>query len=115
VSLTYPEAKTRLTSMVAAAADPILDNAALEDLMRMARMVDRWGTAPDKYPIWLPSHAYVVGDRVVPTARGATSPISASSVYFPYPSLPILAAVVWRVTIAGTSGASEPVWPTTYT
>lgn len=112
MSLTYPEAKTRLTRMVEAAKDPVLDDAAVEDLMRMCVMVDRWGTAPDHYKIWKAATAYAVGAFVVPTVRGAVSPISASSVYFPYPQLPIIAATVWRVTTGGTSGGSEPVWPT---
>jgi hypothetical protein len=112
VSLTYPEAKARLVEMVRSADEPVLDDASLEDLMRLAAMVDRWGTAPDHYKVWKASTAYAVGAFVVPTLRGATSPKSASSVYFPYPQLPIAAAVVWRVSVAGTSSGTEPVWPT---
>lgn len=43
------------------------------------------------YPVWESNHAYIVGDIVTPTTRNSH---------------------IYRVTTAGTSGSSEPVFPT---
>jgi hypothetical protein len=109
--LTYQEAKDRLSQMVAASEEPILDDDALEDLMRLARVVDRYGTAPDAYKIWKAATTYEVGDGAVPTSRGYAGPQSWSSQMYIPPAIPYTAAIVWQVTVAGVSGANEPVWP----
>lgn len=46
---------------------------------------------PAYYPVWQSGHVYIVGDIVTPTTRNLH---------------------VYRVTTAGTSGASEPTFPT---
>lgn len=109
--LTFQDAKNRLSQMVAATEEPILDDTALEDLMRLARVVDRYGTAPDAYNIWKAAHVYAVGDVVVPTSRGYAGPQSWSSQMYLPPNIPYTAAIVWQVTVAGASAAAEPAWP----
>jgi hypothetical protein len=109
--LSYQEAKDRLSTMLAVSEEPTLDDAVLEDLMRLARVSDKFGTAPDAYHIWKPQAAYTVGQKVVPTYRGHTTDASISSTLYIPPIQPYVAAAVWRVTVAGTSGATEPAWP----
>jgi len=111
MSLTYQEAKERLAGMVALGEEPTLPDGSLDDLLRMARTIDRWGTAPDAFPIWT-QKTYAVGDQVVPSNRGESAPTSWSSVNYIPPMVPFSAAVIWRVTVAGDSGADEPVWTT---
>lgn len=101
--------------MVAASEEPLLDDSALEDLMRLGRVVDRYGTAPDAYKIWKASHAYEVGDFVVPTSRGAVGLQSWSSQLYIPPAIPYTAAIVWQVSANSgdkLTGATEPTWPT---
>ena len=109
--LTYQECKDRLSQMVAASEEPILDDTALEDLMRLARVVDRYGTAPDAYAIWKTAHTYKVGDNIVPTSRGYSGPQSWSSQMYIPPHIPYTASLVWQATVAGNSGGNEPAWP----
>jgi hypothetical protein len=113
--LTYQEAKDRLSSMVAASEEPVLDDAALEDLMRLARIADRFGTAPDAYPIWKAGTTYGSGQKVVPTLRGQGIQASITSTLYIPPIQPYVAALVWRVTTPGDSGDTEPDWPTSAT
>jgi hypothetical protein len=109
--LTYQEAKDRLTSMVSAAEEPILVDSDLEDLMRLARVTDRYGTSPDAFSIWRAGKDYVETDTVVPTSRGDMGPMSWSSYLYLPPPLPFTAAIVWEAEGDGTSGDTEPVWP----
>jgi hypothetical protein len=100
--------------MVAASEEPILDDTTLEDLMRLARVVDRYGTAPDAFRIWKASTVYAVGDFVVRTSRGELGPQSWSSQLYIPPAIPYTAAIVWQVlSVAGDaqSDADEPDWP----
>lgn len=53
--------------------------------------VDPGHFEPALYPVWESNHLYVVGDIITPTTRNSH---------------------IYRVTTAGTSGASEPVFPT---
>jgi hypothetical protein len=110
MSLTYQESKDRLISMVAATEEPVLIDNDLEDLMRLARVVDRYGTAPDAFKVWMPGHDYLADDPVVPTSRGDTGPQSWSSVLYLPPPIPYTAAIVWVAQDDGTSGDVEPDW-----
>lgn len=81
------------TSAVPAATDDLV-----RDLIeRASRMFDRQCGVPEEYfesalyPVWESGHVYVVGEIVTPTTANAHR---------------------YRVTTAGTSGASEPIWPT---
>lgn len=86
------DAKTELAAMVAATTAPTLDDAALTRLLRRAAVADAALNDPDDYPDWAASLARAVGDRVVPAPRNG---------------------FVYRCTVAGTSGSSQPAWPTT--
>jgi hypothetical protein len=111
MSLTYQESKDRLASMVAFGEEPTLVDSDLEDLMRLARVTDRYGTAPDAFQVWKPTTDYALTDPVVPTSRGDTGPQSWSSILYLPPPIPYTASIVWVVTVAGQSGATEPDWP----
>lgn len=73
-------------------AAPALSVEEVDRLVARARVTDASGNAPDAYAPWTPSVARLVGDLRVPIARNG---------------------LVYRVTVAGTSGATEPTWPTT--
>jgi hypothetical protein len=79
--------------------------------MRLARVVDRYGTAPDAFKIWKPSTNYAVGDFVVRTSRGELGPQSWSSQLYIPPAIPYTAAIVWQASVAGRSANVEPTWP----
>jgi hypothetical protein len=111
MALTYQEAKDRLTSMVAATEDPILVDSDLEDLMRLARTTDRYGSAPDAYQVWKPNTTYATNDPIVPTSRGDVGPQSWSSYLYLPPPIPFTASIVWTAQDDGDSGANEPDWP----
>lgn len=76
---------------------PWPDEVLLKVIERASRMFDmECGVNPEYfepalYPVWQSLHAYAVGDIVTPTTPNAHK---------------------YRVTTAGTSGASEPVFPT---
>ncbi len=87
------EALTELSSMVAAAFEPVLSAGELDELLSMCRLIDSTGNPPDAYEIWLQSTAYSAGAPCVPVTRNG---------YY------------YAVTVAGTSHATtEPAWPTT--
>lgn len=116
--LVYQEAKDRLKSMVASTEEPILSDTILEDLMRLARVADRFGTAPDAYQIWYANYSYSVGDLVVATQRGAGTKASITSTLYIPPVQPYVASIVWEMQSGSgthTSGATEPAWPTSAT
>lgn len=56
-------------------------------------------TNVEEYFMWTPSYAYSLNQRVVPT--DPNDAVSGTS------------AFVYKVTSAGTTGSSEPTWPTT--
>lgn len=74
----------RLRSMVEADRDPELSNAEIQMLLEDYSIPSEWST-------WAASTAYVVGQRVVPYPGNNN---------------------VYIVTVAGTSGATQPVFPT---
>lgn len=89
--LTEAEARATLESMVANTTDPVLSTADVDRLMSRARRADVAGVAPDAYVGWKASTVYAQGATVVPDPRNG---------YF------------YKVTTAGTSGATQPTWPT---
>lgn len=89
---TYAEAEARLRRMVAAAEEPTLDDAAIADLLVMTRTIDADRVVPDTYAPWEALTVYALGIERVPTVRNGR---------------------YYAVTTGGTTGASEPAWPTT--
>lgn len=92
------EARQRLERMLAqsAADDPALylGAADIADLLRLSAVADPYGIPSSyQYPEWQASHAYVAGDVVRATG---------------YP-----AGLYFVAGDPGTSGATEPTWPTT--
>lgn len=81
-----------LSDLVQATVEPVLSAAELMRLLRYAQAADEDGNAPDIYETWGASIAYGVKERVVPVARNG---------------------YVYKVTAAGTSGLTQPTWPTT--
>jgi hypothetical protein len=136
-NLTETTMRYRLQRMVAADQDPKLTDADIDELLRLARrayvvpadkliQMPAWQQAtlndqdalwqgagaflgtwpwpdriitlpPDSYPVWQPSTAYALNDVIVPLARNG-----------------YLYQLVAPAD-GGTSGASEPTWPTTGT
>lgn len=92
MALDYTDALAELTDMVAAATDPALSTAELRRLLRVAQVRDADGNDPDTYAVWTAATAQGIGRLVTPTARNGYA---------------------YKATVAGTSGASEPTWPTT--
>lgn len=91
--MTYADALRRLKSMTASDQDPVLTDAELADLLQEARTPDVYDVWADAYLPWAATHAYAVGDVLVPSVRNG---------HF------------YEVTITdGMSGAAEPVFPTT--
>lgn len=86
------DARADIERMTAWNADPALSTADVDRLLVLARRTDAAGNAPDTYAEWTPSATRIVGDKRVPAVRNG---------------------YVYRVTVAGTSGAAEPIWPTT--
>lgn len=91
--LTYAEALTRLSSMLAADKYPVLTAAQLADLMLQARRVDFYGVVVDAYVPFQATHAYALGDLLVPSGP--------RNGHF------------YEVSVAGIGAAVEPVWPLT--
>jgi hypothetical protein len=90
--MTEAEARLELEAMLAYTSDPPLTGADIDDLLRRARRADRYGRAPQMYPAWHASQAYVANALIVPVPANGH---------------------VYRVTVAGTTAATPPVWPTT--
>lgn len=74
-----------------ATANPTLSSDELTDLVVRAKREDSLGNPPDAYVMWEAATAYVVGDVVIPTERNGH---------------------YYTCNDAGTSGASEPTFPT---
>ena len=89
--MTTADARLQLQRMTAADVLPRLTDEEITDLLAGAQRVDRGGVAPDGYPDWAAQTPYALGGQVVPRTRNAH---------------------VYTVTTAGTSGGSEPTWPT---
>lgn len=83
-------ARARLERMVQHTVEPVLTTAEIDDLMLLALRADANGYTP--YSIWSASTIYTAQAYRVPTVSNGHQYI---------------------VTTAGTSGASEPTWPTT--
>lgn len=93
--MTEAEAIERLGRLVAKDTAPTLTDAELADLLSVGILADSAEHAAEADSAeWAASTAYVVGDTVVPTSRTGRRYI---------------------VTIAGSSDASEPSWPTSGT
>jgi hypothetical protein len=75
----------QLKSMVAATIDPVLTNDEIDTLLAQHAYATAFAT-------WKATTAYVVGDTVIPSPRNGH---------------------YYKVTVAGTSGASQPAFPTT--
>lgn len=70
--------------------EPALSTAEIDELVSIAKRADHDSNAPDAYTYWRLSTAYAAGAKVVPTTRNG-------HVY---------------TASAGTSGTTEPTWPT---
>lgn len=71
---------------------PALTTAEIEELLDLGRRADQYGIAPDYHDDWAASTVYAQGAVVVPPTRNGH---------------------YYTVTVAGTSGAAQPTWPTT--
>jgi hypothetical protein len=89
VTIRETDARARLKRMIAFTQEPLLTEADVDDLMFIARKTDRFNVWPDRYTFWTPNTPYALGTQIVPTTRNGH---------------------VYQVTVAGTSGANEPVW-----
>jgi hypothetical protein len=69
-----------------------LTTAEVDRLVRLAAVTDAYGTIPDLYTVWTPSTALTLNTLRVPSTR---------------------TGYVYKVTTAGTTGTTEPTWPTT--
>jgi hypothetical protein len=88
---TEQAARDDLESMLSWEHDPALTAEEVTRLLNGARTTDADGEPPDSYVTWLPARSYALGAEVVPVVRNEH---------------------YYAVTIAGTSGSVEPVWPT---
>lgn len=86
----YATAYARLERMTQAAVTPSLTAGELADLLLLARATDADGYAP--HDAWAASTVYTVGQYRIPTTDNGH---------------------LYRATVAGTSGASQPTWSTT--
>lgn len=84
--------RARLERMVQWQAEPALTLAEVDDLLAYARQFDANGVEPDQYTEWTASAAVSSGTRRTPVRRNG---------------------YVYQVVTPGTTGASEPAWPTT--
>jgi hypothetical protein len=87
-------AMSRLERMVAASTDPVLDEAALQDLMVLAARVDAAGNSPQNL-LTAPSWAAT-------TTHGVNTVIRQDAITERW----------WQVLTPGTTGAAAPTWPT---
>lgn len=94
-----PSEVREVAVQITATAQPVAwtDEVLRKVIERASRIFDRECGVTDEYfdaayhPVWEAQHEYVVGDIVTPTARNGH---------------------IYRVTIAGTSGVTEPTFPT---
>lgn len=84
------EALVRLERMLGGSTPPALSPDELGDLLDGATLPDATGRLATADASWISGIAYEVGDLVVPRSRTGR---------------------LYVVTVAGTSGADEPVWP----
>lgn len=90
--MTEAEALAQLAKDTAAARPPLLSDDDLRELLTLARRPDSLGYLPDALSGWEATTAYALGAQRVPAARNGH---------------------YYEVTTGGTSGATEPPWPTT--
>lgn len=91
-ALSAATARTRLEMFLQWQVAPVLSTGEVDELFAMARRTDASGIVPDSYADWKASTAVTLGAERVPTTRNG---------------------YVYSVTTAGTTGTSEPTWPTT--
>jgi hypothetical protein len=84
-------ARTELVSICPPAENPTLTESEIISMVMHAKRPDGFGNPPDNYIPWTANTLVRVGAFVVPTIRNGS---------------------VYRATVAGTTGATEPVWPT---
>lgn len=89
--MNYAEARAELEAMVSADVKPVLTTDEITMLLARCRVADADDNAIDAYVEWTAGTAYAVGDTVVPEPRNGH---------------------YYTCTVAGTSGASQPTWPT---
>lgn len=87
------EARAKLVDLTAANTFPTLTDEQVDRLLRSSRRVDVDGVLPSDDTEWAAATDYVVDDLIVPTVRSGRA---------------------YKVTVAGTSGATEPTWPTVH-
>lgn len=92
MELAAAQARTRLEGMLQWQSAPALSSGEVDTLFAMAKRADADGIPPDEYADWKAATVYAVGALRAPTIRNG---------------------FVYKATVAGTSGAAEPVWPTT--
>lgn len=95
--VTVEQVRERGSGITPSGAPPATDDILTDVIEQASRIFDlQCGVKPGYfepalYPAWQSGHAYVVGDLITPTTRNLH---------------------VYRVTTAGTSGATEPTWTT---
>lgn len=90
--MTTAQALADLQRMVAWTKDPVLSSDDMARLLEIAKIVDAYGNPPDAYTEWTASTAVSSAQTRVPVRRNG---------------------FVYRVSSPGTTGATEPIWPTT--
>lgn len=90
--MTEAEAREILEDMVASTVFPQLSADQITRLIRRSRRLDASLRLPDDDTEWAATTVYSVDDVVVPTVRNGRA---------------------YKVTVGGTSGATEPAWPVT--
>lgn len=88
--MTEVQARARLQTATASGSEPTLSTTEIDQLLALARRVDRYGSAP--YQPRVASSSYAVGDYAVPEPRNGH---------------------LYKATTAGTTGSGTPIWPTT--
>jgi hypothetical protein len=68
-----------------------LTTAEVDRLLRLAAVADAYGTVPDTFTAWTTGEVLTLNTKRVPSTR---------------------TGYVYRVSIAGTAGTTEPTWPT---
>lgn len=89
---TTAAAREQLERMTASAVEPVLSSDEITDLLYSARRADYDYFDSDLYTDWAATTVYALNAERVPTTRNGH---------------------YYKVTTAGTSGATEPTWPTT--
>lgn len=89
--MSYADIEAELKSLVQWDEFPTLTQSEITTLLVSVRIADKEDFPPDNYSEWVTNTVYSVDDIVVPTDRNDH---------------------YYTVSVAGTSGATEPVWPT---